>query len=1219
MKILKIELKNINSLKSNQPIVIDFTDKKFQNIGLFAITGSTGAGKTTILDAVTIALYHKVPRFNKANIKAGLIDVVSYGAKEALARVTFENLGQIYEAHWSLRLSGKNGKLLSNPKEEVRFKNISKQKILAEKKTEVQKTIENAIQLTYNQFLRSAMLAQGEFAAFLTANSKEKGNLLEQITGEEIYKKIGNVILEKKSKFQKRVDDINAKVNNEDVLSLEIENELKEKLKLTKSLIIGIRLNEKENDKKLSWFNAYNQNEFNANHIDSDFKSLNEEKKANKAVLDKLNTYNKSLPIQPYYRELTRLEDLIRKSSDEIEILTQDVGSAKDLKKYNETRVNLSKEKLSLQKKEGVNWQKKLENVIAIEVQIENNRALNEKKINEKKTKQNEFDLVNNKIIKIENEIEALATSLVKAKNYVEQNEKDKELSELKTSWISKLMLREDYIKNKNAINLKSINKELKEQRSVLPLLQKKLKVASSDKKEVDLKLKELLIENKNNNIDDVLGQNNNLNNKKNTLTSLFQLSENYNLNLDKISEITKKIDSFSGEQKILKNKILAQGDELNIKLKLLQNSEEILGLQKTIASFEVERKKLEKGKPCGLCGSKTHPYLEGSNYISSVSKAKLKVDDLRKEYELILSSKNTNESIFNTNIFLIKNLKNDLNDIINNNQSLLANFLSFKYSDLTIGDIEKIKNEIKLINNEHEQIGVLLNKLNTIKNKISLLENNRFKLLEQVLEHDNKCKESVLKIEQLEQKNTESRLYLNDITNKINEIETLITPELNSFGFNIPEIGFIGILEEKIHNKISTLNQGIDAVNKREQKLSLLQQSFISLKENNHKIKNELSYLNQDLEVIELNYNNLKTKRNQTLDASISVKNKKNELTNLINQLENDVFNCQEKFDDSNKKLLIFSQSLKEKAKNKDDYSKKLDDNTIKFEKLLREFNFEDRVAFEKIQITNQEVNTFTLIKDSLRDKEGKLKGRLEAYEQTNKKLISEKMFNETFEEVNNFKEILEEKLQNHSKYLGGIQEKLNLNEEIKTRNKKVYDEVVLAEKELGKWVKLLSLLGGSKDAFNTYVQRLTLKNLIGLANIHLAKLNKRYSLKLDNVYKAGEELNFKLIDHYQTDEMRYVDTSSGGEKFIISLSLALALSDLASSNVKIDTLFIDEGFGTLDANTLETVISTLETLQSQGKMIGIISHVENLKERIPTQIQISKKSSGVSSVDIV
>jgi len=163
------------------------------------------------------------------------------------------------------------------------------------------------------------------------------------------------------------------------------------------------------------------------------------------------------------------------------------------------------------------------------------------------------------------------------------------------------------------------------------------------------------------------------------------------------------------------------------------------------------------------------------------------------------------------------------------------------------------------------------------------------------------------------------------------------------------------------------------------------------------------------------------------------------------------------------------------------------------------------------------------------------------------------------------------------------------------------------------------MNLLGGSKHAFNTYVQRLTLLNLINLANIHLYKLKKRYSLKMNDTYKAGEELNFVLIDHYQTDEPRLVETSSGGEKFLISLALALGLSDLASKNVTIGSLFIDEGFGTLDTKTLEIVISTLETLHAQGKLIGIISHVENLKERIPEQIQVNKKSNGVSEVWIV
>jgi len=192
-------------------------------------------------------------------------------------------------------------------------------------------------------------------------------------------------------------------------------------------------------------------------------------------------------------------------------------------------------------------------------------------------------------------------------------------------------------------------------------------------------------------------------------------------------------------------------------------------------------------------------------------------------------------------------------------------------------------------------------------------------------------------------------------------------------------------------------------------------------------------------------------------------------------------------------------------------------------------------------------------------------------------------------------------------------------LDNQIRERNKGVFEEISAQGKVLKKWKDLMTLLGGSKHAFNTYVQRLTLRNLIQIANRHLDKLNRRYSLRMNETCKSGEELNFNLIDRYQTDESRLVDTSSGGEKFLISLALALGLSDLASNNVSIESLFIDEGFGTLDKNTLETVISTLETLQAQGKMIGVILHFENLKERIPRQIQVLKKRSGVSEIEII
>jgi exonuclease SbcC len=109
-------------------------------------------------------------------------------------------------------------------------------------------------------------------------------------------------------------------------------------------------------------------------------------------------------------------------------------------------------------------------------------------------------------------------------------------------------------------------------------------------------------------------------------------------------------------------------------------------------------------------------------------------------------------------------------------------------------------------------------------------------------------------------------------------------------------------------------------------------------------------------------------------------------------------------------------------------------------------------------------------------------------------------------------------------------------------------------------------------------------------------------------------------VIDTYQGNALRAVNTLSGGETFILSLALALALSDLASQNVSIESLFIDEGFGTLDPDSLDMALGMLERLQSESdKIIGIISHVEALKERISTQIRLFKNGSGLSTMEIV
>ena len=176
---------------------------------------------------------------------------------------------------------------------------------------------------------------------------------------------------------------------------------------------------------------------------------------------------------------------------------------------------------------------------------------------------------------------------------------------------------------------------------------------------------------------------------------------------------------------------------------------------------------------------------------------------------------------------------------------------------------------------------------------------------------------------------------------------------------------------------------------------------------------------------------------------------------------------------------------------------------------------------------------------------------------------------------------------------------------------------ELEILEKSNLKWELLDRYIGDSEGKkFSTFAQGLTLSRLIALSNKRLSGLSDRYLLDKPNE-KEDDEL--MVLDQYMGNERRSVKTLSGGETFMISLSLALALSDLASRNVKLESLFIDEGFGTLDPETLETALCTLEKLQQEGqKNIGIISHVESIKERILTQIRLQKDSRGFSKIEI-
>ncbi len=1219
MKILKIELQNINSLKSDKPIIIDFEKEQFQDIGLYAITGSTGAGKTTILDAITIALYHEVPRFKKSNIKAGLVDVVSYGAHDAFSRVLFENNGERFEATWTMRLATKAGKLLTNPKEEVRLKNISTGAILAEKKRDVQHEVERVLQLNYNQFLRSAMLAQGEFASFLSANAKDKGDLLEQITGEDIYKKIGESINQKQYKEKKKLEAIQARINIEDLLSGEESDALREEEETLKLQVNQAGLEIAKLNQILEWYKNEEELAVQQKELKSRTEILNTEIEQNKANFEKLILNEKAEVFKEAIGEITRSDDFIKlksKHSDDIqEKLNQLKPQIEEKKKEESAYIKSLEEKNA----DIQIWNPKLDQIAKLDADILSKKDFLEKTSvlvnkNKETRDQHERDIQAFQLSKekVAGEIQKLDVFILEHKNLLEI---EKEWPNWNTQFTK---LRENDIRIRNgAAQITSDKKEIdgnNEKTKANQLASSKLK---AEQVSIQEKLSKNAKELKDKDLDKILKLQDQLTKDLSKWDKALQYSNQYL----EFSKTQKQIESqtLASEKNIEEQNLLFDKAKLDLEnaVKSVLDMEKILSLEQSIKNLEEERLNLREGKPCPLCGSEDHPYVEKYKDLN-ISESE---EELKKR-KGILEKCQAEKGKLEIELTKAKSAKAYLleqKQRMNQNLEHLKTESALLNLDFELGKQEIIHEQKLRIEKEIEALKLEIKRYQDFQSEKTSLEKSlqlKNEAVHQVQQQMATIEGANKKlIEELDKKES----LLSKLQEETNEIEIKLKADLEIFKLEWPNINNSEEFIKQLQSRIAHYKTQIQAQEENKKQIDTL---IIKLKNTQDQLiikKKELEESAKELSVLEKDINAFSINRNEILPSQTSVNSKRETLENLQKRASLQVENCQKEKQKLETAWTQSSTELKSIQKDLAEKKQALEIFHSEIEKQIAQSQFQniDEIKSALLETETKEY----LLKKKLETDEESIK--IKTLEAKNKQeyhaLLVQRSFETPKEKAE--KQLAASKLLNDEqlKRSGEIAQTFAKDKIIKERNSGVTKEIELQEKQVTKWKNLMDLLGGSKHAFNTYVQRLTLKSLIGLANIHLYKLNKRYSLKMKEQYSSGEELNFNLVDHYQTDEERYVDTSSGGEKFLISLALALGLSDLASSNVKIESLFIDEGFGTLDNVTLETVISTLETLQAQGKMIGIISHVENLKERIPTQIQLIKKSNGVSEVEIV
>ncbi|MGR9086073.1 MAG: SbcC/MukB-like Walker B domain-containing protein, partial [Gammaproteobacteria bacterium] len=204
--------------------------------------------------------------------------------------------------------------------------------------------------------------------------------------------------------------------------------------------------------------------------------------------------------------------------------------------------------------------------------------------------------------------------------------------------------------------------------------------------------------------------------------------------------------------------------------------------------------------------------------------------------------------------------------------------------------------------------------------------------------------------------------------------------------------------------------------------------------------------------------------------------------------------------------------------------------------------------------------------------------------------------------------------RLEESTRHLGELNLQLRMDDERLQASAGLQAQIAKQSAVNDTWAKLNGIIGSADGKrFRNIAQQLTLDILLGYANQHLKDLSRRYRLE-----RVGDTLALQVVDQDMGDEIRSVHSLSGGESFLLSLALALGLASLSSNRVRVESLFIDEGFGSLDADTLRVAMDALDSLQALGRKVGVISHVQEMTERIGTRIEVKRIGSGLSQINV-
>jgi exonuclease SbcC len=1164
MKPKMLKISGLNSFCKEQTVDFDKLTEK----GLFGIFGPTGSGKSTILDAITIAMYGKISRDTKEFINT----------ESDTANVCYEfEIGKgssrkTYIVDRSVKRDTKTGGYKTSMAR-VREATQNGDVILAEGPRDVQETITDIVGLSAEDFTRSVVLPQGKFNEFLKLTGSDRRNMLERIFGLEKYgiklvKKIRFTKGQNQSEYNKLEGELNRYVGISEDIYKGLEKELSCLLEEEKVL----KKDKEKQDKMYQKYRGIWEKQEELKKIKLKREELNlrlkdiEDKKIRlkrakdalsvKPFIDNFNdTKNR---IQNNNIEMEKVKSLIEALDSNLSNIEKEYSSALE-KKDKEIPILIEKE---ARLKQAIDIVCEIENIKKEIVELRVEYDKNKKEIEKYEKDFNKYILdinnASNRSLEIENRIAKINFNPEYKQKVMAAFDLEKEYKRISAD----INAKEDRIlKLKEDINAK------KQEYAAI--------INNKDENERDIKL---FIEKQSNLKKGFPGDTNLLISKKGELELLRQRF-NEAVDRDKryrdISDALSKITILKEEEQNKYRKLKKELDEKVKDLDTLKKEIEDLKIKNIVGALVHE---VREGEPCPLCGSIEHPKLAPKTSSKELDEKQSLMRDLEAYIDKLSSQINT----INVNISKIT-AEEDIKNAEKSKES--QNDLDIKGLEQEVKrkekEFEALNNKIAIWNVEKEEIEKKLGELKDRKGTIGAV----YARAQEGLSKDQNLLDTLMK-------------EMDTLNKSFEEVKRSYEKEKKEL-----DIDNIGLKLKEINNN----EREIDSLQKEDKSLKIIRQDLDKKKDTLLDRLNGLKLKKAQIEESGKEKSKYIKEKQDTVDKLSEKKDPKE----YIEEVRHNISAIKEK-----------EETLKRELESKKNERQKVQDKKIglerNYETLKNLYDTHKKKLDEALKdmefIDEDEALAYLIDKSIMLSMEDEIKRYIDEsvfvdknIERLNLQLEGKTIDEQKWEEIQKSIKDMADTLSKKASEIGAK------NQKIKDMEKDLETVKVLnkQKKELEHRLDLLQELDRlvQGNAFVEYVARGQLNYIAAEASKRLKDITRgRYALELD---ASG---NFVMRDDFNGGNRRGADTLSGGETFLTSLSLAIALSSQIQlkGSAPLEFFFLDEGFGTLDSELLETVMTSLERLHSDRLCVGIISHVEELKNRVPVKLIVSPAVDG-------